>query len=121
MKLGEIATALGAVLENGNPEADITGVAGIEEAGPGQITFLANPKYAAAVWKTAASAIIVSEDFPAGSVRFAAQQKSVSVFCKGGRSVLSAAALLAWNSLHCGDCDDGESWRERTHRRVRRD
>lgn len=67
MKLGEIATALGAVLENGNPEANITGVAGIEEAAAGQITFLANPKYMAAARKTVASAIIVSEDFPAGS------------------------------------------------------
>src|SRR5437667_6612835 len=29
-------------------DLEITGVAGIEEAGVGQITFLANPKYAAA-------------------------------------------------------------------------
>lgn len=63
MKLGEIATALGAILENGNPETEITGVSGIEEAGAGQITFVANPKYAAAARDTAASAIIVSEDF----------------------------------------------------------
>ncbi len=67
MTLGEIATALGAVLENGDPEAEITGVAGIEEASAGQITFIANPKYMAAAGKTAAAAIIVSEDFPAGS------------------------------------------------------
>jgi UDP-3-O-[3-hydroxymyristoyl] glucosamine N-acyltransferase len=67
MKLGEIATALGAVLENGDPEADITGVAGIEEAAAGQITFIANPKYVPVAGKTAASAIIVSEDFPVGS------------------------------------------------------
>ena len=65
MKLGEIATALGVTLENGNPETDITGVSGIEEAAAGQITFVANPKYAAAAKNTAASAIIVSEDFPA--------------------------------------------------------
>ncbi len=67
MKLGEIATALGAVLENGDPEADITGVAGIEEATAEEITFIANPKYMAAAGKTAAGAIIVSEDFAAGS------------------------------------------------------
>ena len=82
MKLGEIATALGAVLENGNPEADITGVAGIEEAGPGQITFLANPKYAAAVWKTAASAIIVSEDFAAGSCALLRSKNPYLCFAK---------------------------------------
>lgn len=64
MKLGEIAGTLGARLENGSPDAEITGVAGIEEAGPGQITFVANPKYAAAVRSTRASAVIVAEDFP---------------------------------------------------------
>jgi UDP-3-O-[3-hydroxymyristoyl] glucosamine N-acyltransferase len=65
MKLSEIATALGATLENGNPDTEITGVAGIEEAVAGQITFVANPKYAAAAKTTAASAVIVSEQFPA--------------------------------------------------------
>jgi UDP-3-O-[3-hydroxymyristoyl] glucosamine N-acyltransferase len=66
MKLGEIADALGATLENGDPETEITGVAGIEEAAAGQITFVANPKYAAAVKTTNASAIIVSQGFSAG-------------------------------------------------------
>lgn len=67
MKLGEIATALGATLENGDPGAEITGVAGIEEATAGHITFVANPKYAAVAKETSASAIIVSEAFPAAS------------------------------------------------------
>ena len=67
MKLGEIATKLGATLENGDPETAITGVSGIEEAAAGQITFIVNPKYVAAAKSTAASAIIVSEDFPAVS------------------------------------------------------
>jgi UDP-3-O-[3-hydroxymyristoyl] glucosamine N-acyltransferase len=66
MTLGEIATALGATLENGDPATQISGVAGIEEAASGQITFVANPKYAATAKITTASAIIVSEDFPAG-------------------------------------------------------
>ncbi len=65
MKLAEIASVLGAKLENGDPETEITGVAGIEEAASGQITFVSNPKYAAAAKTTAASAVIVSGDFPA--------------------------------------------------------
>ena len=65
MKLSEIAAAIGARLENGSPDAEITGVAGIENAGPGQITFLSNPKYAAAARTTRAAAVIISEDFPA--------------------------------------------------------
>lgn len=65
MKLGDIASKLAAGLENGSPETEITGVAGIDEAAATQITFIANPKYAAAAKKTRAGAVIVSEDFPA--------------------------------------------------------
>ena len=65
MKLAQIASALGVRLENGSPDTEITGLAGIEEAGPGQLTFVANPKYAAAAHRTKASAVVVSEEFPA--------------------------------------------------------
>lgn len=68
MKLAAIASALGATLHNGDPDVEITGVAGIEEASPGQITFIANPKYVAAAKTTAASAIIVGQDFPASEI-----------------------------------------------------
>jgi UDP-3-O-[3-hydroxymyristoyl] glucosamine N-acyltransferase len=67
MKLSEIASRLGARLENGSPDTEISGVAGIEEAGEHQLTFIANRKYAAAARTTRASAVIVSEDFPAGA------------------------------------------------------
>jgi UDP-3-O-[3-hydroxymyristoyl] glucosamine N-acyltransferase len=63
MKLSKLAELLGARLEG--EDAEITGVGGVEEAGPGQITFVANPKYAAAVKRTRAAAVIVSEEFPA--------------------------------------------------------
>ena len=65
MKLSAIAAALGATLENADPDTEITGVAGIEEATAGQLTFVANPKYAASAKSTAASAVIVDEAFPA--------------------------------------------------------
>jgi UDP-3-O-[3-hydroxymyristoyl] glucosamine N-acyltransferase len=64
MKLSEIASRLGAKLE-GDGNAEIVGVSGIEEAAAGQITFVANPKYASAARTTAASAVIVGNDFPA--------------------------------------------------------
>ena len=64
MKLKDIASAIDARVENGSPDIDITGVAGIEQAGPGQLTFVSNPKYAAAAKTTKASAVIVAEDFP---------------------------------------------------------
>src|SRR3569832_2267193 len=65
MKLSEIARSLNVELENASGELEITGVAGIEEASPSQITFIANPKYAALAKTTKAAAIIVSPDFPA--------------------------------------------------------
>ncbi len=52
-------------LENGSPDTEITGLNGIEQAGPGELTFVSNPKYAAAARTTRASAVIVGEDFPA--------------------------------------------------------
>jgi UDP-3-O-[3-hydroxymyristoyl] glucosamine N-acyltransferase len=64
MKLSQLSEALQARLENGSPDTDITGVAGIEEAIAGQVTFVANPKYASAAKTTRASAVIVSENFP---------------------------------------------------------
>jgi UDP-3-O-[3-hydroxymyristoyl] glucosamine N-acyltransferase len=67
MKLSQLADTLEARLENGSPDTEITGVAGIEEAQAGQITFIANPKYASAARTTRASAVIVAEDFPSGN------------------------------------------------------
>ncbi len=64
MKLAQIAAILGATLQPAAPDLEITGVAGIEDAGPGQITFVANPKYAPATRTTKAAAVIVAEDFP---------------------------------------------------------
>ena len=44
----------------GDDQIVITAVAGIEDAEPGQITFLANPKYRAQLQQTRASAVIVA-------------------------------------------------------------
>src|SRR5271169_5833721 len=82
MKLAEIASLLGATLENGDPEAEITGVTGIEEASAGHITFVANPKYAASARKTAASAVIVSEDFPVISTGMLRSQNPYLAFAR---------------------------------------
>ncbi len=65
MKLSAIAAALNLRLENGSPDTEITGLNGIEQAGPGELTFVSNPKYAGAARTTKAAAVIVAEDFPA--------------------------------------------------------
>jgi len=65
LKLGDIARGLGAGLE-GDPEITISGVAGLREAGPGDISFLANPRYGGDVPGSRASAIIVDSRFTGG-------------------------------------------------------
>ena len=58
LTLGAIAAALGGDCD-GDPELVITGIAGIREAAPGQISFLANGRYQGYVKETQASALIV--------------------------------------------------------------
>lgn len=62
MKLGELASRLGAELR-GDAEIEITGVKGIEEAGPAEITFVANPRYAGLARTTRAAAVLVDPGF----------------------------------------------------------
>jgi UDP-3-O-[3-hydroxymyristoyl] glucosamine N-acyltransferase len=63
MKLSTIASKLNLRLENELPDIEITGLNGVEHAGPGELTFFSNPKYAAAARSTKASAVLVAEDF----------------------------------------------------------
>ena len=69
MKLAAIAQKLDCKLD-GDPSIEITGVAGIEEAQPSELTFLSNRKYRPLLASTRASAIIVAKD--AGAMRIAA-------------------------------------------------
>jgi UDP-3-O-[3-hydroxymyristoyl] glucosamine N-acyltransferase len=50
---------------DGDGALEITRVAGLETAGPGDLTFFANPRYAAALKTTRASAVILDEEAPA--------------------------------------------------------
>jgi UDP-3-O-[3-hydroxymyristoyl] glucosamine N-acyltransferase len=66
LKLKEIAARLECRLE-GDGEIDIRRVTGIEDAGPGDLTFFVNPKYAAALRTTKASAVILGDHAEAAS------------------------------------------------------
>ena len=66
MKLKDIAERLDCRLA-GDGDIEITAVAGLEEAGPGELTFLSNPRYARLLRETKASAVIIAgevEDLP---------------------------------------------------------
>src|SRR3979490_1322997 len=75
MKLSDVAQKLGCRLE-GPPELEIRGVAGIEHAEAGQITFLANRRYFPLLKTTRASAVLIEDgislDRGAGSPSIAA-------------------------------------------------
>jgi len=64
VKLRELADRLGCRLE-GDGDIDIVRVAGIQDAQPGDLTFLANPKYESALPRTRASAVLLRDEAPA--------------------------------------------------------
>lgn len=91
MKLKEIARRLECRLE-GDGEININGVAAIEDAGPGDLTFFTNPKYARALRSTRASAVILSdgaEAAPCAMLRvshpYVALAKAVRLFAAENR------------------------------------
>ena len=64
MKLSELARRIDGVFA-GDGTVDVHGVAGIREAGSGEVSFIANPRYASEAAVTKASAVIVAEDWGA--------------------------------------------------------
>ena len=60
MKLSEVAEKLSCRLE-GDPSTEITGIAGMDHATPGQITFLANRRYFPLLHTTRATAIFIED------------------------------------------------------------
>lgn len=66
MKLSELARLTGARFDEGWAETEITAAAGLDDAGPGQVTFLSNPRYTPRLRTTRASAVYVSEEAEVG-------------------------------------------------------
>ncbi len=91
LKLREIAERLECRLE-GDGEIEIQRVAAIEDAGPGDLTFFTNPKYAAELRRTSASAVILgptAEAAPCAMLRaphpYLAFAKAVALFADDRR------------------------------------
>lgn len=81
MTVEEIAVRLGASFD-GNPSAVVERVAGIRDAEAGEISFVANPKYAHAASETRATAVIVEPSWahpcPASLIRAANPEQAFS-------------------------------------------
>ncbi len=101
MKLRELAERLGCRLE-GNGDLDIRRVAGIQDAQPGDVTFLANPKYEKTLRLTRASAVILREDAPAAACAmlrtrdpYLAFARAVALFAPAWRPAPGVHAMAA--------------------------
>jgi UDP-3-O-[3-hydroxymyristoyl] glucosamine N-acyltransferase len=99
LKLNEIAERIGCRLE-GDGEVDIHRVSGIEEAGPGDLTFFNNPKYSQELRATRASAVILgplAEPAPCAMLRdpqpYLAFAKAVELFADPWRPAPGAHRL----------------------------
>ncbi len=92
MKLREIAEKLACTVE-GDEKLEITGVAGIEEAKTGELTFLVNRKYRPALETTRASAILLAPDEPRPRIAALRSSNPISRFRSRHRNIPSHAAL----------------------------
>ena len=61
MKLLELAEKTDSTIESGDANIEIVSAAGLDLAGEGEVTFLANPKYTTQIGETRASAIFLDE------------------------------------------------------------
>ena len=66
MKLSELARLTGARVDEKFYDIEIKGAAGLDDAEPGHVTFLANPRYTPRVQTTRASAVYLAEGSEAG-------------------------------------------------------
>jgi UDP-3-O-[3-hydroxymyristoyl] glucosamine N-acyltransferase len=101
VKLRELAARLECRLE-GDGELDVMRVAGIQDAQPGDVTFLANPKYEKLVASTRATAVILKEDAPAAPCAmlrardpYLAFARAVSLFAPVSRPAPGIHAMAA--------------------------
>jgi UDP-3-O-[3-hydroxymyristoyl] glucosamine N-acyltransferase len=101
MKLWELAERLECRLE-GDGDVEIARVAGIQRAGAGDVTFLANPKYEKLLHRTQASAVILGEQqsgAPCAVLRardpYLAFARAVGLFAPAWRPAAGVHALAA--------------------------
>ena len=101
MKLRELAERIDCRLE-GNGDVDVRRVAGIQDAGEGDVTFLANPKYEKTLHATRASAIILRNEAPAAPCSmlrakdpYLAFARAVAIFAPAWKPAPGVHALAA--------------------------
>jgi len=100
--LSVLAEKIGARLQG--PDGEVSGIAAVDEAGPGQVTFLSNPKYAVAARETKASAIIAKQPIAGAGCAFLLTPDPYLTFARAVEQfhppVRLAAGVSAQASVH---------------------
>jgi len=96
-----VGNAVGAELR-GDAELEVTGVKGFEEAGPTEVTFVANPRYTALARKTKAAAVLVEPEFQEISAATLRLKNPYLAFLQSPGTFLSTSGLLARHSPYGG-------------------
>jgi len=81
MKLGDLACRIGCILE-GDAAIEISGPAPIDEAGPGEVTFVANPRYQSRLKSLRASAVILAPGMDAPGVAILRTEQPYAAFVR---------------------------------------
>ena len=81
MKLGDLARRIGCILE-GDAAIEISGPAPIDEAGPGEVTFVANPRYQSRLKSLRASAVILAAGMDAPGVAILRTEQPYAAFVR---------------------------------------
>lgn len=93
MTLGELARRLDCPVE-GDAAIEIRRVAKLEDAGPGDLTFLANPKYAAKLATTRASAVIMNGEDLSAPCAVIRSQSPYLTFARAAQELAPAQTVL---------------------------
>ena len=104
MRLQELAERLGCHLE-GDAQIDVVRVESLGEAGPGDVSFLANAKYTAALATTRASAVILRPDAPAPPCAALRHENPYRAFAHALR--IFAPRMTPAPGVHALACVDG--------------
>ncbi|HKP70543.1 MAG TPA: UDP-3-O-(3-hydroxymyristoyl)glucosamine N-acyltransferase [Pyrinomonadaceae bacterium] len=109
MKLFELAEATNSTIESGDKGLEIIAAAGLDIAGPNEITFLANPKYTPQIRETKAAAIFLNEgvQFDRTDIAVLRSQDSYLAYTRALRLFNPAANVPA--SVHPTAVIDGSS------------
>lgn len=92
MKLAEVADILSCTLE-GDGSIDIVGVATLERARAGDLSFLTNSKYQSEAKRTSASALLVGNDCPSMNLALLRHENPYLAFAKAVEIFFKSAAV----------------------------